>query len=364
MTAVHHQLTTLPESAFDGSEFFSDAPHGVLPREIIAAAARGWRLLPVEARGKKPLLKRWPSVATNDLKQIEKWSAQFPDCNWGIVTDARSGVFAVDCDGESGLDWLKARIDDGETLPESWAVATGHGLHLYFKSPPGLTMRTSAGRIAPSVDIRGEGGYVVAPPSVHSCGKRYAVIDDSCPISFAPGWLVVLLQSQPHNIKATKPIQQIGALYPGQRNDGLTRFGGSLRRKGLSQPEIEILLLQSNLRRCVPPLEPAEVSRIAVSVSRYPAGGPDPLEQAWQATHSSGPYPSRYEEFCALARHLQAARPNADIALPLVRIAGLFGVHFTSVQQWRKKAMAVGLLVPGPQYIAHRKAGLYRFRGL
>jgi len=145
----------------------------------------------------------------------------------------------------------------------------------------------------------------------------------------------------------------------GRRNDTLTRKGGYLRRKGLSQAEIEAELLQTNQRKCSPALPDAEVFMIAASVSRYEPGGPDPLETAWNTLQTLGKA-SGYSGFIGLARTLQLARPGLPVVLPLKRIAELFGVHFTSIQQWRKRAVNAGLLEPVGEYIANRKAGTYR----
>lgn len=346
-----------------GREVTDAAKGSQLPKEVCRAAGRGWCLHPLKPQGKTPLLRDWPTLATSDLSQLARWEAEDPSCNWGAVTGVKSGFFVVDIDGEIGLDWLRSRIDAGDELPESWAVRTARGLHLYFACSAQFSVRNSVGKIAPNVDVRGEGGYVCIPPSLHPDGPAYAAIDESCPVSAPPKWLVDLLQCQPP-ITAAKCPERIGALYIGKRNDGLARLGGSLRRKGHTQVEIESELQKANTRRCIPPLEASEVSKIAASVARYPIGGPDPLELAWQAANAGAPYPSRYEEFLSLAGHLQAARPGADIALPLVRIAQLIGVHFTSVQHWRKRAVATGLLTPGPQYIPHRRAGLYRFQAV
>jgi hypothetical protein len=88
------------------------------------------------------------------------------------------------------------------------------------------------------------------------------------------------------------------------------------------------VLRTANATRCRPPLPDAEILAIAKSASTYPVGGPDPLETAWaavcQQTHRNG-----YEQFLALARELQAARPDMPIALPLERISALMGRHWT-----------------------------------
>src|SRR5262244_1222244 len=105
-----------------------------------------------------------------------------------------------------------------------------------------------------------------------------------------------------------------GPLPEGKRNDGLTRFGGALRRKGATQSQIEAALLEANASRCHPPLSEAEVCKIAASISAYPIGGPDPLERAWLAVQQRPVSKSNPERFLALAEELQLARPNQAVA--------------------------------------------------
>jgi hypothetical protein len=326
--------------------------------EVHHAAQRGWLLFP--CNGKKPSIKGWPEQATSEACQLEAWEKQFPGCNWGMATGPDCGVFVIDLDGDTGLDWLKAQIDAGNELPETWSTRTARGLHLYFAWPASLDIRNSASKLASGVDIRGAGGYVVIPPSVHPNGTRYAVVDDSCPVSPSPPWLVELLCEPAPAAARPRPVApEFEIIAEGRRNDTLTRNGGYLRHNGLSKEEIETELLRANRRRCSPPLSDAEVVQIAASVARYPVGGPDPLQAAWSAIQGSGAT-SGYAGFMALAEALQKAREGMEVALPLKRIAKLFGVHFTSVQQWRKRAVAAGSLEPVGQYVAHRKAGTYR----
>jgi hypothetical protein len=129
-----------------------------LPPEIRAAAARGWRLLPIRARDKLPLLKAWPQLATSDLSQLEAWAAQHPACNWGVATGPGSGVFVLDVDAEPGIAALLAYREQGLELPNTLSVITGRGTHIYFRWTEGLSIRNSAGKLAKGLDIRGEGG--------------------------------------------------------------------------------------------------------------------------------------------------------------------------------------------------------------
>jgi hypothetical protein len=214
------------------------------------------------------------------------------------------------------------------------------------------------GKIGSGLDVRGAGGYVLLPPSVHPDGAIYRWKDADAEIKSAPSWLLE---------KITSPAQRapiaadISILPQGRRNDGLTRLGGALRRKGAAQAEIETALRKANERRCRPALPDAEIRKIAESVSRYLPGGPDSLETAWRAIQNEV-HPSRYTSFLALCRHLQAARPPGfPIALPLERIGSLMACHWTQVRRWRRRAVSGGQLRPVERYVKKRKAAQYAY---
>ena len=108
----------------------------------------------------------------------------------GLSRPADFGVFAMDLDGPEGLAWAKSI-----NLPESLVVATGgeDAYHAYFRQPADVRIKNSAKKIAPGVDVRGDGGYTVLPPSIHpDTGKQYQFLKSVHP-AFAPEWLVALL---------------------------------------------------------------------------------------------------------------------------------------------------------------------------
>lgn len=161
---------------------------------VLGYAQRGWRMFPCKPRSKEPLVNHWPKRATYDTAQLEKWAGEHPGCNWGLACGPESGLFALDLDGEAGLDWLKAHVDAGNELPETRTAYTPRGLHYYFAWPDALNVRNSVDKLAPHVDVRGAGGYVVIPPSIHPNGTQYESVDDACPVSPAPEWLLELLR--------------------------------------------------------------------------------------------------------------------------------------------------------------------------
>lgn len=335
-------------------------PHAETLDVVLRLAAYGWRLLPCVGRGKTPLIQDWPRRASCDADVIRRWAQKHAGCNWGALCGADSGVWVLDVDGVLGNASLRSLVEQhGSDWTKTLTAKTGTGLHLYFHQPVGIVIRNSAGRLGVGLDTRGAGGYVICPPSTHPSGARYewkSPLNGIVPAP-APAWLLEMVTI------AARPVVQareIGILPKGRRNDGLTRLAGAMRRKGTTPAEIETALLEHNGRRCRPPLAEQEVRQIALSVSRYAPGGPDPLDSAWQATQEET-YTSRYERFLALARQLQSVRPDQTIALPLKRIAALMGVHWTTVSAYRQKAVTDGLLAPVGEYIPHRRAGLYRF---
>ena len=114
-------------------------------------------------------------VATTDPRQIEAWWRKWPDANIGIATGAMSGIVVIDVDGANGLAFLKTLVDQHEPLPRTAIVKTARGWHFYFALPAQCTLiPCSTGN---GLDVRGDGGYVVAPPSRHASGHVYQWCD-------------------------------------------------------------------------------------------------------------------------------------------------------------------------------------------
>lgn len=250
-----------------------------LREEVLAAAARGWRLLPVRAGEKTPLVKDWPTLATSDISQIEKWAARFPACNWGVATGPGSGVFGLDVDGNRGRAALKAYQQQRLELPETLTVSTGRGKHLYFCWPEGEGIRNSAGRLAAGLDVRGDGGYLVIPPSVHNSGTKYAYAALDAPVANAPDWLLSLIQAQtsPQSGPSAPAAGAVASepIGEGSRTNRLVSLAGSMHKRGMDPAAIEAALLVENAAKCSPPLPEAKVRAIARDIpKRYPNAPP------------------------------------------------------------------------------------------
>jgi replicative DNA helicase len=162
-------------------------------------ARRGWRVIPIPPGRKHPGIAAWQREGTTDEQRIRHWWTSAPEHGVGIVTGAESGIWVLDVDvsGDKAGDDTLAELTDGYgALPDTYEVVTGSGgRHIYFAWPEGQEIRNDAGRrLGPGLDVRGEGGQVLAPPTIHPNGQPYAV-EASAPdhVAPAPGWLLAKL---------------------------------------------------------------------------------------------------------------------------------------------------------------------------
>ena len=232
-------------------------------------AARGWRVFP--AKGKIPLVPHGCLDATADFLDVSYWfHQQFPDANIGVATGAESGLVVLDVDaGHGGFESLSEMVARYKTMPRTPEVVTGGGgAHFYFKHPGGTVgNKTGVGRY-PGLDIRGDGGYVIAPPSGHASGAKYEwsveAHIDGLPLGEVPHWLLKLCEER----RSPRPVAG-DPISDGRRNDTLCQIAGSMRRWGLSSAAIYAALAVHNEEICTPPLPDDEVYRIAESIVRY-----------------------------------------------------------------------------------------------
>jgi hypothetical protein len=240
-------------------------------------AACSWAVLPIRAGSKLPLTAHGVKDASRDEGMIREWWSRWPDAGVAIACGAVSGGLVVlDCD-ESEFIWPLENARG--PLPETYTVATGRGTHRYFISSEPIKTQ----RLAPNLELRGEGSYILAPPSLHPNGSCYHVISDvqSAPL---PKALSELLSKAPSQTAAASgtTVSENEKIRAGERNSTLTSLAGSMRRRGMSHEAIEAALLSDNACRCVPPLPEGEVRKIAASVARYQPGSQDAAE-----THSA-----------------------------------------------------------------------------
>ena len=178
-------------------------------KAAIACGGRGWAVIPLHSiergrctcrkvactsPGKHPRNVHGVSEATTDEATVWSWWARWPRANIGIATGARSGVIVLDVDPRHGGDESLARlIEEHGDLPHTVESLTGGGgRHLLFDHP-GQTVKNMVG-LEPGLDVRGDGGYIAAPPSVHVTGREYAWELDHHPddvqVAALPQWLL------------------------------------------------------------------------------------------------------------------------------------------------------------------------------
>jgi len=230
---------------------------------------RGWKIFPCRPKDKTPLVK-WQDEATNDMRKIEAWWSQYPDANVGLATGKRSGLFALDIDaGHGGVETLNHLIQKYGQLPNTPMSNTGGGGYHYLFSYT-TEVRNTASKIGAGIDTRGDGGYIVVPPSLHPSGKNYEWDKSHAPsvteLSPAPQWLLQLLNSES---QTPQPLPGQGIYHSGMRNSTLMSLAGSMRRRGMDNESIFLALNAENLNKCVPPLPEKEVRALVESVMRY-----------------------------------------------------------------------------------------------
>ena len=232
-------------------------------------ASRGWRVFPVVPRNKVPLTPHGLLEASRDQDQIGTWWARWPDANIGLACGRESGVVALDVDprhgGDESLEEVQIRIG---RLPSGPVNLTGGGGRHFLFRWPGVEVRNQAGVLGlPGLDFRGDGGYIVLPPSIHESGRRYAwdAVTEHMGLPALPGALGGSVAPSRASV-AAQPMPD--RIPQGQRESILTSLAGSMRRRGAQPRSIEAALAVENLR-CEPPLSASAVHRIAWSVGRY-----------------------------------------------------------------------------------------------
>jgi hypothetical protein len=138
--------------------------------------AQRWAIFPCR-RNKTPWTKRGFQDATKNQDRIREWWKQWPDASIGVPTGELNGIWALDIDLPHGPESLARLEAEHGPLPETLVQRTGGGGQQYiFRWDDRHPIRNSAGLIGPGIDVRGEGGYIILPPSLHPSGRRYAWI--------------------------------------------------------------------------------------------------------------------------------------------------------------------------------------------
>lgn len=248
--------------------------------EALQYQAAGLPIFPCQPRGKEPVSARGCLDATTDIDRIKGWWGQIADLNIGLATGTPSGLFVVDIDAEDGYRTIAVLENKHDKLPATKSVVTGregHGEHLYFKLGA-HNVRNSAGLIGPGIDIRGTGGYVILPPSVHPSGRTYCwSVDSADNFAPAPGWLHAIIDEKARNGRSNgSGAAQTMDFWDdflsqdrpeGERHCAVLKFIGKYFHAGLRDP---FLLHHAaslyNATRCKPPLGSDELIKAVTYV--------------------------------------------------------------------------------------------------
>ena len=235
-------------------------------------------LFPCWANKKNPVIKRWQEEATTDPEIIAAWWNGWPAANIAVATGSKSGVFVFDIDmkhEKNGEEELRALEAKHGALPKTVeSVTPSGGRHLWFRMPE-QAISNSADKIAPGLDIRGDGGYVLVPPSHvvedYGAGSYTWSVDSASEFADAPQWLIDLAcpsepVSQLDMRRPTEHWKRIAKGVPaGTRNMSAASLCGYLLRKSVD-PETTLNLMLGWDLLCTPPQGPEAIVATVESV--------------------------------------------------------------------------------------------------
>lgn len=257
----------------------------------IEYAKKGFAVFPLKYRDKVPLTRNGCKDATTDAAQIKAWWQKYPNANIGLATGSVSqNVFVIDLDidEDRGIDGYHSLEDwqrEHGDFPETWTAITGRGgYHLYYRGNGKIKNRAG---IIDGVDIRGNGGYVVAPPSIHKNGNRYEweYSPDEFEIAKADNNVEYFLNHDDHRQSASFTMPNI--VSAGQRNQMLFRFACMMQAKGASDQSVFAATMAENESSCSPPLTEQEVRIIVSSATKYDKGKPIHIDSEGVATREN-----------------------------------------------------------------------------
>jgi len=239
-----------------------------LVEAALSYAAKGYFVFPCKPKSKEPATKHGFKDATRDEESIRRWWTENPNYNVAIATGKESGLWVLDVDGQEGREsYLKYQSDIPYNTPN--VKTPSGGFHLYFVYDEQVERLRNSVKSIPGLDVRTEGGYVVAAGSVLDTGE-YEYLNSWREPTQAPERLVrdILTASERGGLKASVEA----TIVAGSRNSTLFRRARSLFAQGYDYNEVHALLDVLNHHRCNPPLELSELLQIVMSAEKYERG--------------------------------------------------------------------------------------------
>lgn len=233
--------------------------------ELLKAALEivesGRRIFPLKPESKVPAIRSWPEKASLDPDMVRWWWRTQPTANIGLPTGARLAVLDID---------TKHGANPNGAYPKTLQASTPTGgRHYYFAVD--IEIPNSVGRLARGIDVRGERGYVVAPPSVLPNGI-YRWLNDLDPLNLSDDQARTILI--PEDLRSSSSSPRRNFVYRdevpvGQRNDYLTRLAGYLMAQGYNDDEVHERLVAEAAGLGFEPTRERELEKIVKSVRRY-----------------------------------------------------------------------------------------------
>lgn len=252
-----------------------------LKQSAIEYAKMGLAVFPLIPRDKRPLTANGFKDATTDVEKVEYWWNIHPDANIGIATGRPSGGIVVvdmdiddDEDKDGYLSFTKWVNENYLILPETWLSITGRGgYHMIFKSS--FSVKSRIGWLD-AVDVRSDGGYIVAPPSIHPNGRRYEWEDapEDLPIANSSDTDVEFLLNSINVVDKPvgEPLKVPDVIPKGHRDEMMFKLACKYQAMGMSDEEMEAALNVANQTRCQPPLSDKEIKQKIKQAQKYQKG--------------------------------------------------------------------------------------------
>lgn len=295
---------------------------------------RGWSVLPVRPDEKRPYMGNWLQYTHERAtrQQVSSWFASLSGAGVGVVTGKVSGMVVLDVEAD-------CPTPVGELLrrwpTRMWSRTGSGGAHLFYAYPHGVGRISNRVRILEGADLRADGGFIVLPPTMHACGRRYEWVEQGAMGAFPRELLD--LQAQPRDREGDGWIAEaLRGVGEGGRNDTCARLAGYFFKKGLERDIVEALLQEWNERND-PPMPAREVATTVRSIERSHATGGEQFTSV------------QFEDDRTAEERVQGSTFDVMRMVDYVKGYGGGGVHWL-VDDWLPDASITFLVSPPESY--------------